>query len=76
MRAIASSPAASVQPQPPQQRHTQHPEESGETVPSLEVGDGNSGGLKEEAKLSLPVRAYFFSTRYGFPLFSRLIFDV
>ncbi|CAH2072836.1 unnamed protein product [Thlaspi arvense] len=71
VRAFSSSPAVSLQPQPQQQQH-QHPVECGETVPSLsvgdgnsgglEVGDGNSGGLKEEAKLSLPVRAYFFST--------------
>ncbi|VVA97006.1 unnamed protein product [Arabis nemorensis] len=58
LRAIASSsPAASVQPQP-----NQHPGEYGATVPSSEVGDGNYGGLEEETKLSLPVRAYFFST--------------
>ncbi|KFK25609.1 hypothetical protein AALP_AA8G136800 [Arabis alpina] len=55
LRAIASSsPAASVQPQPNQQ----NPGEYGAT----EVGDGNYGGLEEETKLSLPVRAYFFST--------------
>ncbi|ESQ41308.1 hypothetical protein EUTSA_v10013692mg [Eutrema salsugineum] len=61
VRAFSSSPAASIQPQP-QQHQNQHPGESGETVPYVEVGDGNSGGLEEETKLSLPVRAYFFST--------------
>ncbi|KAF8109388.1 hypothetical protein N665_0096s0001 [Sinapis alba] len=40
----------------------QHAEECGEKAPPLEVGDGNYGGLEEENKLSLPVRAYFFST--------------
>ncbi|KAF8055517.1 hypothetical protein N665_1292s0014 [Sinapis alba] len=58
VRAFSSSPAASLQ---PQQNH-QEPGECGEKVPPLEVGDVNHGGLEEETKLSLPVRAYFFST--------------
>ncbi|KAL1188926.1 Protein RETARDED ROOT GROWTH-LIKE [Cardamine amara subsp. amara] len=57
VRAISSSlstkaPSASVQAQPQQQQQqNQNLKDSGETAPSL-----------EEAKLSLPVRAYFFST--------------
>lgn len=69
VRAISSSPAASVQPQPNQH----HPGEWSETGPSSEVGDGNYGGLEEETKLSLPVRAYFFSTRYRFSPFSQIV---
>ncbi|KAL0887975.1 hypothetical protein Bca101_011958 [Brassica carinata] len=61
LRAFSSSPAASLQPQQQNQNH-QKPEECGEKVPPLEVSDGNHGGLEEETKLSLPVRAYFFST--------------
>ncbi|CAN8299665.1 unnamed protein product [Cochlearia groenlandica] len=67
VRAISSStsemaaPAASAQPR--QQHHqNQQPGECGETVPSSEVGDENNEGLEKETKLSLPVRAYFFST--------------
>ncbi|CAL9230169.1 unnamed protein product [Arabidopsis halleri] len=54
-RAISSStttPVASVQPQQ-QQLQNQHSEE---------VDDEVSKGLEDEAKLSIPVRAYFFST--------------
>ncbi|KAJ0229054.1 Protein RETARDED ROOT GROWTH-LIKE [Hirschfeldia incana] len=57
VRAFSSSPAASLQ--------RQHLEEEcgGEKLPPLEVvGDGSYGGLEAETKLSLPVRAYFFST--------------
>ena len=64
MRAFSSSTAASLQPQ--QNRNQNQPEEGSEKVPTLEVADGNHGGLEEETKLSLPVRAYFFSTRYRF----------
>ncbi|KAL0874465.1 hypothetical protein Bca101_024170 [Brassica carinata] len=54
VRAFSSSPAASLQ---------HHPEEcGGEKATPLEVTDGSYGGLEEETKLSLPVRAYFFST--------------
>ncbi|KAG2274007.1 hypothetical protein Bca52824_056562 [Brassica carinata] len=62
VRALSSSStAASLQPQQQNQNH-QQPGECGEKVPPLEVADGNHGGLEEETKLSLPVRAYFFST--------------
>ena len=64
VRAFSSSTAASLQPQ--QNRNQNQLEEGSEKVPTLEVGDGNHGGLEEETKLSLPVRAYFFSTRYRF----------
>ncbi|CAF2348220.1 hypothetical protein HID58_039234 [Brassica napus] len=60
VRAFSSSTAASLQPQ--QNRNQNQPEEGSEKVPTLEVADGNHGGLEEETKLSLPVRAYFFST--------------
>lgn len=66
-RAISSSttaPVASVQPQQ-QQLQNQHSEE---------VDDEVSKGLDDEAKLSIPVRAYFFSTRYdSFIFFQNVI---
>lgn len=62
MRAISSSssttaPVASAQ---PQQHQNQDP---------AEVDEEKHGGLEKEAKFSLPVRAYFFSTRYYFSPF-------
>lgn len=66
VRAFSSSTAASLQPQQNQNQNQNQPEEGSEKVPTLEVADGNHGGLEEETKLSLPVRAYFFSTRYRF----------
>ena len=34
-----------------------------EAVSCSEVGDGNGGSVEEDTKPSIPVRAYFFSTR-------------
>lgn len=41
-----------------------HTLEWNEPVSGSEVGDGNNGTVQEETKPSIPVRAYFFSTRF------------
>ncbi|XP_010534296.1 PREDICTED: uncharacterized protein LOC104809890 isoform X1 [Tarenaya hassleriana] len=51
-----ASAAASAQPQ------QQHAVDWGESGSCLDVEDGNNDGVEEDAKLSIPVRAYFFST--------------